>query len=90
MAFETDEDVFPIRCPHCKRKFYETIGRLKLGNDIQCPAADCRVWIAYETDQFFAALEEVRERIEITAVNSFASVVPQKSRTKRLRDFSRG
>jgi hypothetical protein len=78
MAFETDDDVFPVRCPHCKKKFYETIGRLKAGNEIQCPAADCRVWVAYEADQFLAALEEAREHLEITAVSSFASVMQRK------------
>jgi hypothetical protein len=79
MAFETDKELFPVRCPHCKHKFYETIRRLKAGNDIQCPAAGCGMLVAYETDQFLAALEEVRERAKITVINLLASVTGNSS-----------
>lgn len=78
MTFETDEDLFPVRCPHCKHKFYETIGRLKARGDIRCVSADCGMWIGYEIDQFLAALEEARDRIKVTAVGSFASAMQRK------------
>jgi hypothetical protein len=59
MLFASDDDTFPIRCPFCHYEFCETIGRLKNGSKVQCPA--CKRILFYDVNDFLSVLEQARQ-----------------------------
>ena len=59
MLFASDDDTFPIRCPFCHYEFYEKIGRLRTGAEIQCPA--CQKILFYDVKDFLSVLEQARQ-----------------------------
>lgn len=59
MLFASDDDTFPIRCPFCHYEFYEKIGRLRTGAEIQCPA--CQKILFYDVKDFLSVLEQGRQ-----------------------------
>lgn len=59
MAFDSDEDQFPIKCSYCQHEFTEKLGRLKLGGDFQCP--DCGTWLKLDAETFDRVLKDARQ-----------------------------
>jgi phage FluMu protein Com len=59
MLFAKDDDEFPIRCRFCHYEFYEKVGRLKAGLDINCPA--CKTLQGYTATEFAKVLELARK-----------------------------
>ena len=56
--FRNDQDLWPIKCPHCLHEFKETVGRMKTGADLRCP--DCQT-VRYEMEEFMSALDLARQ-----------------------------
>jgi len=59
MLFASDDDTFLIRCPFCHYEFYENIGRLRTGSELQCPA--CKKILLYDVKDFLSVLEQARQ-----------------------------
>jgi len=47
-----DDDLWPLKCPECLEEFSEKIGRIKTGERIKCPGADCTISVRYPPEQF--------------------------------------
>jgi hypothetical protein len=53
-----DEDVWPVRCPHCGHGFTAKIGHLKWGFVTTC--VSCSNDLGHSTEEFYLALSEAR------------------------------
>jgi hypothetical protein len=53
-----DDDLWPIKCPHCSYEFTQQIGRIKAGAKVVCP--DCKVSLVDHAKQFAMALAKAR------------------------------
>jgi hypothetical protein len=53
-----DEDVWPVRCPHCGHGFTAKIGHLKWGVVTTC--VSCSSDLGHSTEEFYLALSEAR------------------------------
>jgi hypothetical protein len=54
-----DEDVWPIRCPHCGHGFTAKIRHLKSGVVTKC--VGCSNDLGHSTEEFYLALSEARK-----------------------------
>jgi hypothetical protein len=54
-----DEDVWPIRCPHCGHGFTAKIKHLKSGAVSEC--VGCSNDLGHSTEEFYLALSEARK-----------------------------
>ncbi len=59
MLFASADDTLPIRCPFCHYEFYEKIGCLRIGSEVQCPA--CKKILLYDVKDFLSVLEQARQ-----------------------------
>lgn len=59
MSLNLDSELIMITCPHCDRKFEETIARLKYEPKLSCPG--CERYIGVNLLELHVALESVRQ-----------------------------
>ena len=57
-----DVHVVKFQCPSCGHELEQSIGRLKSGEHMQCPA--CGIGINVDTDRVANAADEIRKAIE--------------------------
>ena len=58
---DVDAHVVRFRCPNCGHELEQSIGRLKLGEHMQCPS--CGVGINIDTNRFVNAADEIHKAI---------------------------
>ena len=61
MLFASDDDGFPVKCPHCKNEFYEKIRSLKANGFVRCTDAGCQTLIRFPKEQFLRVLADARQ-----------------------------